>query len=70
MHHGREFRRRERAYVDYGRAIVWEKRNLMALIRAALAEHQVLFFRNQDLSAEEHLASSATGWTTHTGPYS
>ena len=31
----------------------------LALIRAALAEHQVLFFRNQDLSAEEHLAFGA-----------
>lgn len=35
VHHGREFRRRERAYVDYERAITWERRNLTALIRAA-----------------------------------
>lgn len=35
VHHGPEFRRRERRYVDYPRAIEWEKRNLRALIRAA-----------------------------------
>lgn len=35
IHHGPVFRRRERAYVDYERAIAWEKRNLRALIKAA-----------------------------------
>jgi hypothetical protein len=35
VHHGPLFRRRERAYVDFERAIAWEKRNLRALIKAA-----------------------------------
>ncbi len=35
IHHGPQFRRRERAYVDYSRAIAWEERNLTALIHAA-----------------------------------
>ena len=32
--HGREFRRRERAYPDYGRAKVWEEANLGLLLEA------------------------------------
>jgi hypothetical protein len=35
IHHGPQFRRRETAYVDYRRAMVWEERNLTALIQAA-----------------------------------
>jgi len=35
VHHGREFRRRERAYGDYRRAVAWERANLKALIRSA-----------------------------------
>lgn len=35
IHHGREFRRREAEYVDYERALAWEKLNIRALIRAA-----------------------------------
>ncbi|MBL8859958.1 MAG: hypothetical protein JNL28_15730 [Planctomycetes bacterium] len=35
VHHGRKFRRAERAYVDFERAVEWEKRHLKALIRAA-----------------------------------
>jgi hypothetical protein len=35
IHHGREFRRRERDYVDYRRAMAWEEKNLTALIQAA-----------------------------------
>lgn len=30
--HGAEFRRRERAYADYARAIAWEKKNLRRLL--------------------------------------
>lgn len=33
VHHGPEFRRRERAYADHRRAVQWEKRNLSRLIR-------------------------------------
>jgi len=35
VHHGSLFRRRERTYVDYARAIEWERRNLRTLIKAA-----------------------------------
>lgn len=35
VHHGRTFRARERAYVDFERAIAWERRNLPLLIEAA-----------------------------------
>jgi hypothetical protein len=35
VHHGALFRRREQGYVDYERAITWERRNLRALIKAA-----------------------------------
>ncbi len=35
IHHGGEFRRRERAYADYGKALRWEKENLSRLIRLA-----------------------------------
>jgi hypothetical protein len=35
IHHGAEFRRRERAYADYGKALRWEKENLSRLIRLA-----------------------------------
>jgi hypothetical protein len=35
IHHGREFRRRERAYPGYAVAIEWEKRHIPALIRSA-----------------------------------
>lgn len=35
VHHGPEFRARERAYVDYERALAWEERNLSRLIRQA-----------------------------------
>jgi hypothetical protein len=34
IHHGREFRRRERAYADYERAIAWEKAHMTELIRS------------------------------------
>jgi hypothetical protein len=33
--HGPEFRRRERAYPDYRRALEWERRHVRALIRSA-----------------------------------
>jgi len=32
QHHGAEFRKRERAYPDYARAIAWEKKNLDLLL--------------------------------------
>jgi hypothetical protein len=32
QHHGPEFRRRERAYADYARAIAWERANLPMLL--------------------------------------
>lgn len=35
IHHGREFRRRERAYADYRRVLAWEKAHLRALVRSA-----------------------------------
>lgn len=35
IHHGRPFRRRERAYADHKRALQWERANLSALIRSA-----------------------------------
>jgi len=35
IHHGPEFRARERDYPDYGRALRWEQRNLPLLIQAA-----------------------------------
>jgi hypothetical protein len=35
IHHGAEFRRRERAYADYSRAIEWEKGHMTELIRSA-----------------------------------
>lgn len=35
IHHGREFRKRERAYADYRRVLVWEKEHLRALVRSA-----------------------------------
>jgi hypothetical protein len=35
IHHGAEFRRRERAYSDYPRAIAWEKAHMSELIRSA-----------------------------------
>lgn len=35
IHHGSQFRRRERAHPDYARALSWEQRNLPALIRSA-----------------------------------
>ena len=34
-HHCPEFRKRESEYCDYQRALVWEKQNLLALIRSA-----------------------------------
>lgn len=34
-HHGPEFRRRERAYIDYRRALDWERNHLPDLIRSA-----------------------------------
>ncbi len=35
IHHGAEFRRRERSHPDHARALVWEERNLGRLIRSA-----------------------------------
>lgn len=35
IHHGRAFRRRERAYPDHRRALSWERAHLNALIRSA-----------------------------------
>lgn len=35
IHHGAEFRRRERAYADYERAIAWETAHMTELIRSA-----------------------------------
>ena len=35
VHHGREFRKRERAYPDYARAIAWEKAHIKEVIRSA-----------------------------------
>jgi hypothetical protein len=35
IHHGAEFRRRERTYADYARAIDWEKAHMGELIRSA-----------------------------------
>lgn len=35
IHHGREFRRREKLYPDYPRALEWEEENLPRLIRSA-----------------------------------
>ncbi|MBL8863757.1 MAG: hypothetical protein JNK02_17340 [Planctomycetes bacterium] len=35
VHHGRAFRRRERAYPDHRRALAWERAHLAALIRSA-----------------------------------
>jgi len=35
IHHGAEFRRCERAYADYARAIAWEDAHMPALIRSA-----------------------------------
>jgi len=35
IHHGRAFRRRERAYPDHRRALAWERAHLNALIRSA-----------------------------------
>jgi hypothetical protein len=35
IHHGQPFKKRERQYRDYRRAIDWEERNLTALIQAA-----------------------------------
>jgi hypothetical protein len=35
IHHGAEFRRRERDYADYARAIAWEDAHMPALIRSA-----------------------------------
>jgi hypothetical protein len=35
VHHGREFRARERRYADYRRALEWERRHLTALVRSA-----------------------------------
>lgn len=35
IHHSAAFRRRERAYADYARAIEWEDRHIDALIRSA-----------------------------------
>ncbi len=35
IHHGREFRRRERAYGEYARALRWEEHNLPGLIHSA-----------------------------------
>ena len=35
IHHGPEFRKRERAHPDYERAVRWEEENLTRLIRAA-----------------------------------
>lgn len=34
-HHGPQFQRRERAYVDYERAVAWERANIGKLIRSA-----------------------------------
>ncbi len=38
LHHGPEFRRRERAYGNHPRAVEWEKKNLSRLIRLARAK--------------------------------
>jgi hypothetical protein len=38
VHHGPEFRRRERAYPDAARALAWEERHIRALIRCARNE--------------------------------
>ncbi len=35
LHHGPEFRRRERQYPDYRRALAWQEENLPDLLRAA-----------------------------------
>ncbi|MBK7875653.1 MAG: M48 family metallopeptidase [Planctomycetes bacterium] len=35
IHHGREFRKKERAYADYRRVLAWEKEHLRALVRSA-----------------------------------
>jgi hypothetical protein len=41
VHHGPLFRRRGKAYVDFERAIAWEKRNLRALIKAGAQRDRV-----------------------------
>ncbi|MBI5362046.1 MAG: M48 family metallopeptidase [Planctomycetes bacterium] len=35
IHHGREFRAREKRYADYRRVLAWEKQHLRALVRSA-----------------------------------
>jgi hypothetical protein len=35
IHHGREFKKREKAYPDYARAIAWEKAHIKDVIRSA-----------------------------------
>lgn len=35
LHHGPEFRRRERLYVDYARSLAWESEHIGALLRSA-----------------------------------
>ena len=48
IHHGPDFRRRERAWPEYSAAVSWEERNLPRLIRSA-REGTALRVRAQDL---------------------
>ncbi len=54
VHHGPAFRARERAYVEYERALVWEVRNLPRLIRQA---------RRGIAQAQQECQRSGTGGT-------
>ncbi len=62
VHHGPDFLARERAYADYGRALVWEERNLPRLIRQArrgVAQAQDVRGRSRSARARARTAGGA-----------
>ena len=63
LHHGPDFRRRERAYPDHERAVAWEEANLARLIRSARTGSRLAVRRgerNESVVREELRA--VQGW--------
>ncbi len=58
IHHGPEFRRRERAYADYDRALAWQDSNLRALIRSARTGVPMRVPANQRVPAKQRAAAT------------
>lgn len=60
--HGPEFRRRERAYADYARALEWERERIHGLIRAARAEQPFRQERSRARSVPQQREPQRQGW--------